>query len=163
MAEKLDDLLQPTLQDQTPDSTKAKPWQLGHQFWIAFLGGVLAVTGIAYLNSKCLGQDAGKQCLIFMTGILGLVAVIALTLFTPASETNQRTSQIMRLEQHIVAVIAYALMYRIQTPAFCAYSYHHEGEGFASLWQPGIIAILMLGILQGLIVGGLYFLVKGVS
>jgi hypothetical protein len=157
MVEKLDDLLQPTLQDQTPDSSKAKPWQLGHQFWIAFLGGVLAVTGIAYLNSKRLGQDAGKQRLILMTGILGLVVVIALTLF----ETTQRTNQIMRLGQRIVAVIAYALMYRIQTPAFRAYSYHHDGEGFASLWKPGIIASLALGILQALIVGGLYFLVRG--
>jgi hypothetical protein len=162
MAENLDDLLQPTLQDHTPDSTKAKPWHPGHQFWIAFLGGVLAITGIAYLNSKRLGQDVGKQRLILITGALGLVVVIALVLFTPASTTAQVSSQMVRLEQRIVAVLAYALMYQIQKPAFRPYSYTNS-ENYASLWKPGIIAILALGIVQAVIVLGLYLLVRGVQ
>jgi hypothetical protein len=44
-----DPLLQPSLQDREPDYGDP-PWRLESQVWVAFFGGVEALTIIAWLN-----------------------------------------------------------------------------------------------------------------
>jgi hypothetical protein len=155
---RLDELLQPTLQDHTPDRAAVKPWHVGHQFWVAFIGGILAITVIAYLNSQRLRLEKSQQRLILGAGILGFILYITVIILTPPSDSSQR---IMRFEQRILAVLVYVVMRQIQMPAFRAYM--SSDFPLASLWKPGILATIILGILQALIAAGISIMIHGVK
>lgn len=50
----LDELLQPTVTQAAPSGHL--PWRLHSQFWVAFFGGIPAVTAIAWINARYLGM-----------------------------------------------------------------------------------------------------------
>jgi putative flippase GtrA len=67
-----DELLRPTIGAGVDLSVR--PWRLMSQTYVAFFGGALAATVIAYVNSGRLGLDAAARRLILVTGAAGLVA-----------------------------------------------------------------------------------------
>ena len=64
------------LADELVDMS-VRPWRLMSQTYVAFFGGVIASTVIAFLNARRLGVEAARRRLILLVGAGGLVAVIA--------------------------------------------------------------------------------------
>ncbi len=160
----LDNLLQPTLQDKTlaANLDRKKPWALNHQIWVAFFGGVLAITVIAYINGKRLGLEPPKQRGIILTGVASFTLVLAYTfalVYIPALDFASRDTLSLRYASRILAVLAYFLLASLQKPAMRLYRFHHDD--FASLWQAGLLAVFGLGILQGFIIAIFYGIVRG--
>lgn len=150
----LDDLFSPTL-DQKPaqPAPHAKPWRLTSQFWIAFLGGSLPATVIAYINSRRLGVTPERQRTIIIIGAVALIATTAFIHTVSISELPEgwRDRQITRLGSRVIAVLCYIAFNKLQQDADRIYSYNH-GDDYASLWKPGILAIVGLGLLQIVVV-----------
>jgi hypothetical protein len=127
----LDDLLQPTV---TPVVRSGyKPWRVQSQFWVAFFGGVLAVTGIAYINSGHLGVSARKRRVILALGLLALAINVALAAWM---SKEQRT---VRFAGRVLAVLLFLALARLQREADSRHQLFGSGE-YASLWGAGIFA-----------------------
>lgn len=156
-----DELLSPTLQD-APTATvdpARRPWQLGSQVYIAFFGGVLPVTAIAYWNSQRLGLPRDRLRLILGIGALGFAAVAALTLLvqTTILPSNTIAGRNIRLSSRVVAVLIYLLFRRIQQPADRVYQLRTDGQ-YNSLWRTGLVAVFGFGVLQNALIAGLVYL-----
>ena len=78
-----DELLRPTIAAGV--DPKVQPWRLNSQAYVAFFGGVIAATTIAWLNSGRLGVERGKRWLIVATGavLVWLAQLAALEIHTP--------------------------------------------------------------------------------
>lgn len=153
-----DDLFSPTLQDRPAAMDRDKlPWRLASQFWVAFFGGVLAVTAIAYLNAKRLGVGRERLHMIIIGGVVAFVVLMGFSVFYLVysyvpEERSRSISQVTRVVARVAAVLLFLVQYRIQTPADRAYQTFGKGE-YASLWKPGLAAVFGLGILQAVIAG----------
>ncbi|GAA0588048.1 hypothetical protein GCM10009534_22890 [Kribbella sandramycini] len=112
---------------------KVRPWRLMSQAYVAFFGGVIAVTVVAWVNSRRLGVDAGKRRLIVLTGVAGLAVVIALFAFLPFDEPNSGLRVIVRA----VAVVACLVQMRLQRQMDRAFQL--RGVEYASLWMVGLL------------------------
>lgn len=162
-----DDLFSPTLQGRVGRRSGEKPWRLSSQFWVAFFGGVLAATVIAYLNGRRLGLPEGRQRGILLTGAAALLATVALSLILGAGDVggaaDRSVQSAVRLGGRVIAVIAYLVFYRLQTAADHAYSFYSpEEDEYASLWKPGLAAVFGLGLAQGAGVLAIVALLRGV-
>lgn len=134
MTNELNDLLQPTVATARPRGPL--PWRVGSQFWVAFLGGVPAVTAIAYINSGRLGMDAEKRRRILIAGIVAFAATLGLlALF--GTEREGRT--VVRIGVRVIAVVLYLFLARIQRDDDGRHQVFHSGE-YSSLWIPGTVA-----------------------
>ena len=114
-----DELLRPTIGAGV--DMKVRPWRLMSQTYVAFFGGVIASTVIAFLNSRRLGVDAAKRRLILLTGLAGLAGVIAV--FALLDADDDVTSG-FRVAVRVVAVLCCLVQLR--------------GTDYGSLWGPGI-------------------------
>lgn len=162
-----DDLFSPTLQGRVGRRTGEKPWRLQSQFWVAFFGGALAATVIAYLNGTRLGLSERRRRAILLTGAAGLLATVALSLILGSGDVGaaaDRSAQsAVRLGGRVIAVIAYLVFYRLQKAADHTYSfYSQEEDEYASLWKPGLAAVFGLGIVQGAGVLAVVAVLRGV-
>ncbi|TCO51403.1 hypothetical protein EV646_101386 [Kribbella antiqua] len=139
-----DELLRPTI-GAGMDLT-VRPWRLMSQTYVAFFGGVIASTVIAFLNARRLGVDAAKRRLILLTGAGGLVAVIAVfsLLHTDGSVTSG-----LRVAIRAVAVVCCLVQLRIQRPMDRAFQL--RGVDYASLWGPGIAVTIGGAIAEAVI------------
>jgi hypothetical protein len=107
-------LLTPTLEGYVPrDATAARPWRLGSQVYVAFFGGILAVTAIAYLNALRLRAPAGVRAGIVAIGALGLAVllVVAAVVFGGGSAPDGARPALT-----LVGVAAYGGLYLVQRP-----------------------------------------------
>ncbi len=152
------DLFSPTLRDSVPRAlpTGKKPWRLASQFWVAFLGGALAVTAIAYINSRRLGMPIAKQRLILLLGVVALLATIGLTYYMLGQGSGSRElSRQVRIGGRIIAVLLFLAYYQLQKGADRLYNYYTDDEEeYDSLLKPGFAAALGMGLLQLVVVGG---------
>ncbi len=144
-----DDLLSPSL-EAAPERSSSPPWPLSRQLWVAFLGGTLAVTGLAYLNSRRL--NAGRRvCLnILAVGAAALLITLAVDLLMGAylqSEATPVAAPLARYANRAVALVAYLVLGRMQRSADRIYRFQ-GGE-----YDPGWVDLT--GITIGL--GGLQF------
>lgn len=131
-----------------------RPWRLGSQVWVAFFGGVLAVTTIAYLNGRRLGLSPARLRTIVLLGVVGLAAVFAVNGVLLGAAADWREGlRGGRLGGRIVAGLVYLLCYRVQQAADRSHQLYGDGE-YASLWKPGLAATFGLGLLQNLAVAG---------
>jgi len=128
-----DELLRPTI--GTPVDLSVRPWRLMSQTYVAFFGGVIASTVIAFLNARRLGVDAVKRRLILLTGLFGLVAVGAV--FVLLDGDDDMTSGI-RVGTRVVAVLCCLVQLRLQRPMDRAFQL--RGTDYGSLWGAGIAA-----------------------
>jgi Na+/melibiose symporter-like transporter len=151
------ELFRPTLQGQSQSLPAAgqRPWRLWSPFWIAFFGGVLPYTVVAYLNSRRLGMPEQRQRLILALGAVGLLVTIVVTYALTAWLGSDRAN-VVRLGSRIVAVLAFLAGFSLQKSADRRYSFA-TGGAYASLWVFGLAVTLVLGFVQNIAV---YFIVR---
>ncbi|GAB3824611.1 hypothetical protein [Kribbella italica] len=135
-----DELLRPTITANVDLSVR--PWRLMSQAYVAFFGGVLAVTLIAFLNARRLGLDASRQRQILAVGVVALVVSAAVVVFL----TDDDASSGLRVATRIVAVVCCLAQLRIQRPMDRAFQL--RGTDYKSLWGPGIAAVIGLGLVE---------------
>ena len=153
-----DDLFAPALAGRASARREQgeRPWRLGSQFYVAFFGGILAGTAIAWINAGRLGVGATRRRLILAIGAAGLVATI---LAVVVDDPDADASSAVRLTGRIVAVIAFAPLYALQKSADRIYSTYagrdsEDDDEYDSLWIPGLAAAVGLGLVQAAIVYG---------
>jgi hypothetical protein len=139
-----DELLRPTIGAGVDMSVR--PWRLMSQTYVAFFGGVIASTVIAFLNAGRLGVDAAKRRLILLTGAIGLVGVIVV--FALLNGDGGITSG-LRVAVRAVAVVCCLIQLRIQRPMDRAFQL--RGVDYGSLWGPGIAVTVGGAIAEALI------------
>ena len=138
-----DELLRPTIRSDVDLSVR--PWRLMSQTYVAFFGGVIAVTVIAFFNARRLGVEAAKRRLMLLVGGLGLVAAaVVITVLTEDS-----TSSGLRIAIRVVAVVCCLILLRIQQPMDRAFQL--RGVDYGSLWGPGIAAVIGGGVLEAVL------------
>jgi len=152
-----DELFQPTLQSNPAERRVLadEPWRVKSQLWIAIFGGALSLTTIAYLNSKRLGANVADQRKVLVAGVAGILVTLAAAYLlrdTSYGGTLRGGSDGLgfRLVGRVIAVITSLVIARFLRSAERVYLVA-DGE-YASLWAPGLIAVMVLGILQNLIV-----------
>src|ERR1044071_418387 len=123
-----DELLRPTITANVDLSVR--PWRLMSQAYVAFFGGVLAVTLIAFLNARRLGVDAARQRQILAVGVVALVVSAAVVVFLTEDEANSG----LRIATRVVAVLCCLGQLRIQRPMDRAFQL--RGTDYKSLWVP---------------------------
>ncbi|WP_410792354.1 hypothetical protein [Kribbella sp. C-35] len=139
-----DELLRPTVGAGVDMS--ARPWRLMSQTYVAFFGGVLASTAVAFLNAGRLGVDAAKRRLILLTGLVGLLAVIGVfvLLYDDAGVTSG-----LRVSIRVVAVLCCLVQLRLQRPMDRAFQL--RGADYGSLWGWGIAVTIGGALVEALI------------
>ena len=147
----IDGLLQPTLADHVPLAPEAKrPWRLSSQVYIAFFGGVLAVTVIALINARRLRIPGSRQAVVAGIGAVGLTCVIV---FAVVSSLPSGARVIIQL----ISLAAWGLMFLVQRPydrVHSLFSDRDEEDDYESLIAPGLAAVVFLGLpLLVLVVG----------
>jgi hypothetical protein len=136
-----DELLRPTI--GTGVDMSVRPWRLMSQTYVAFFGGVIASTAIAFLNARRLGVATAKRRLILLTGAVGLaVVLVVFALLTSAGSTNSA----LRVAVRVVAVVCCLVQLRIQRPMDRAFQL--RGTDYGSMWAPGIAATIGGGMLE---------------
>jgi hypothetical protein len=147
-----DDLLTPTLQGYVPRRGD-RPWRLGSQVYVAFFGGVLAVTAIAFMNALLLHAPARVRAGILALGAAGLavlIAVAALLLSGDSVPDGARTALTL------IGVVAWGGMFVVQRPWDRIYtSFSRESDDddlYESLLGPGFLAVIAGFIVQNMIV-----------
>lgn len=138
-----DDLLRPTI--RTSAGT-ARPWRVSSQAYVAFFGGVLAVTTIAFLNSGKLGMAARERRLVLLIGGVALATELVLAhLIADLVALNA-----LRLIIRAVALLGYFAQARLQHTAERVFQL--RGGEHASLWGPGFGAVFGCGVPEALLV-----------
>ncbi|WP_433169105.1 hypothetical protein [Kribbella sp. CA-247076] len=130
-----DDLLRPTIGAGV--DLKVRPWRLMSQAYVAFFGGAIASTVITFLNARRLGVSAARRGLIVLTGVVGVAAVIAVFVL---SGGDRDYSYGLRILVRLVAVGCCLVQLHLQRPMDRAFQL--RGGDYASLWGPGIAAVV---------------------
>ncbi len=136
----MDELLQPTVAAAVP---RKLPWRVSSQFWVAFVGGVPAVTAIAFLNAGRLGATASKRRWIIVAGVVATIVSLALAAWLVTMPDGKRTA---RIAMRVLAVVLFLVLARIQREDDGRHQVFGSGD-YASLWIPGIVASLVSGAL----------------
>jgi hypothetical protein len=141
--ERDEELLAPSLGTHRPRARDAaRPWRLGSQVYVAFFGGPLAATAIAFANAVRLQVPLSKRMAILGIGLVAFGAVLAV-----AFGLSDASRQGLRVALNLVAVGGWGVMYLIQRPyerIFMAFG----GEEHQSLVVPGLLAVVVCGVLQ---------------
>ncbi|MBP2471749.1 hypothetical protein JOF53_000621 [Crossiella equi] len=138
-----DELLRPTIHTRAGDRN---PWRLGSMAYVAFFGGVLAVTTIAYLNSGKLGVPARQRRLILVLG----GAALAVELVVAGLLAGLVSTSVIRLVIRAIAVLGHLAQSRAQRTQDRVFQL--RGGEHAPLWKPGFAAVLGCGIPEALLV-----------
>ena len=153
-----DDLFAPSLQDEAriePLTEGERPWHLSSQFYVAFIGGALAVTAIAWLNAKRLRAPGETRRWILILGALGVVASVVVSYVLYGNDFGSAT----RIGYRVVAVLLAGAFYKLLQPADRVYSFRSpddEDEQYDSMWVPGLIATFVGGAIQlGIVFAGI--------
>lgn len=140
-----DDLLRPTLEHlAAPADGAARPWRLGSQVYVAFFGGAIAVAIIALLNAERLRLGRQAQAFVVACGVAGLAGTVLLVALVDDVPTFAKRA---------VALLAWGGMWLVQRSADRSVAFHARDEdAYASLWRPGLLAVIAGAIAQGLLV-----------
>ena len=144
-------LLEPTLQDHVPRiyAGPNRPWRTGSQIYVAILGGPVAVTAIALFNAERLRLPLAKKALIAAIGVLAALVAIVVVLAAPGEA---------RVLAGLVGAVAAGPIYLLMRSfdrAYFAFTNDDisEEEAYASLWGPGIAAVIGGLFLTAAVVG----------
>lgn len=155
-----DALFEPSLQGRvyTAEPPAKRPWRLGAQVFVAFFGGSLALTAIAFLNARRLDLPAGRRWLILAVGLVwGLLGLAALAylfenpgLVTRILGESLEPRTGLRIGSRVLAVLLFGLFYALQKSADRGYAirYAKAEEPYASLWIPGLLAVFGFAAIQ---------------
>jgi hypothetical protein len=136
-----DELLRPTIGADV--DVTVRPWRLMSQAYVAFFGGVIAVTVIAWLNARRLGVPARGRRQILGSGLGGFL-LVALVLELLTGEVTVAPG--MRIVIRVIAVVTCLIQLRIQQPMDRAFQL--RGGEYKSLWLPGLAAVIVGGVLE---------------
>jgi hypothetical protein len=137
-----DELLRPTIGAGVDLSVR--PWRLMSQTYVAFFGGVISTTVIAFLNARRLGVAPDKRRLILLAGLLGLIVAAVVSMFVDGSGTDG-----IRVAIRVVAVVTCLAQLKFQRPMDRAFQL--RGQDYRSLWGPGIAAVIGGGVVEALL------------
>jgi hypothetical protein len=141
-----DPLLSPTLQDgQQDDGAREPPWRLQSQFWVAFFGGPLAASAIAFFNCRRLRVPSESRRWIFVIAAAALGAAGLLAFVLVAADVGSGA----RLANQAAGVLAFIPLHRLQKSADRVYLFYgdqDEDDAYESLWGPGLAAVFLLGL-----------------
>jgi hypothetical protein len=147
-----DDLLTPTLEGYVPRHGD-RPWRLGSQVYVAFFGGILGVTAIAYLNAAMLNAPPRVRTGILAVGAVGLAVMIAAAALLLGGDDVPDGA---RTGLTLIGVVAWGGMFLLQRPWDRIYkSFSRESDDddlYESLLGPGLLAVIAGFVAQNLIV-----------
>jgi hypothetical protein len=148
-----DDLLRPTLQGfEAPGAGGGpSPWQLGSQFYVAFLGGPLAATIIAWLNAGRLDLARPRRLSILLGGAgATLAAAFAAGRFGAAAD--HEAMRFIRVGWRALALLLCGGFYLMQKSTDRLYQMNARPEAaYASLWIPGTVIVVGSALAQFLL------------
>jgi hypothetical protein len=143
-----DELLEPTLQDYVAPTDA--PWRLDSQFFVAFFGGPLALAGIAYINALRLGIPKPRRYAVLWIAagalLAEIVALVVLDVTGALGGLKDNGTQPLRLINQAAGVLAYPFVRRVERSADRVYRLSHEDEDYSSLVGPGILAVIVGGL-----------------
>jgi hypothetical protein len=149
-----DELLRPTIGAGV--DLKVRPWRLKSQIYVAFFGGPIACTVIAFLNARRLGVDAAERRTILVAGAIALTVSTAAYIFLEdLLGSEDPYAMVPTIAATAIAMICSLIQQRRQRPMDRAFQL--RGAEYRALWGPGIAATIGGGILDALI----YYLVDG--
>ncbi len=143
-----DELLQPTLGDHA--ASTRRPWRTGSIFYVAFFGGILPAAVLAWLNAERLPVSRERRLAVAALGLLGLVATVLVPLLADLGRDDG-----IRIASRIVGVVGFVGIWWLLKPAdrvYATFGPSDEDEAYESLWGPGLLATVVLGLVQAGIV-----------
>jgi hypothetical protein len=161
VANRTDELLRPSLQDVRRPAAGGRPWRLSSQFYVAFFGGALAVTALAWLNAGRLGATREVKRRILVAGTVGVVAsvVVSYTFF------GNDYGSAARIGYRVVGVVTSIVLFRLQRSADRVYQFRAPGshdDQYDRMLVPGLVAVVAGGVLQLAIVFAGMSLIHGI-
>lgn len=151
-----DDLLVPSLQEHEPEARRAqRPWRLGSQIYVAFLGASIAVAVIALLNARRLRVPPKGQAIIVAAGLAGAAISMAAA---AVAFSGPDASRGLRVVVQLLSTLAWGPMFLVQRPHDRIYQVFYtqnvpEDEVYESLLAPGLAAVVGGGLAQTSLVG----------
>ena len=151
----MDDLLQPSLQDQTKVKFDPPPFSSHAQYIVTFFGGVSAAWYFSYLNTQRLKADDQtlKQINMVWLGstILALIAffIVATQIDIYPFEDDTNTQRYIRYANRILAVIINIYIGRLQKPWFSRHAMFTQSDqetAYGSPWVAGLISVFIVSI-----------------
>ncbi len=143
-----DELLRPTIGAGV--DLGVRPWRLKSQIYVAFFGGVIACTVIAFLNARRLGVDAAEGRRILLAGAIGLTAsTVAFLLLEDLLGAEDPYAAVPNIAAIAIAMVCSVIQQRIQQPMDRAFQL--RGAEYRALWRAGIPAAIAGVILHTLI------------
>lgn len=139
-----DDLLKPTI-TETPITTD-RPWRVDSLVYPAFFGGPIAVTFLAALNARRLGLGERKVALILASGAAALTAQLLVIAFL----LQGTSSGAQRFSFTLAGLLVYLVVLWLQRQPFRIFML--RGGEPASLWGPGIAAVIGSVIVQFILI-----------
>jgi hypothetical protein len=148
-----EDLFTPTLQEHVSHRGDARPWRLGSQVYVAFFGGPLGATAIAYFNAMLLHAPVRVKVAILAIGAAGLAAMIGLAaLLLGGGSAPDGARQALTL----VGLAAWGGMFLVQRPWDRIYSSFadetEDDELYESLVGPGVLVAIVGYVANGVVV-----------
>ncbi|MEH0975104.1 hypothetical protein V6U77_28640 [Micromonospora sp. CPCC 205546] len=140
-----DDLFTPTIAPAAYEARRP-PWRPQSLIFPAVFGGPTAVTVLALVNGRRLGVSRPAHLAVLGAGLAGLIARLALTLAIFDDGANRPVRLVGALAGGLVWLVASATQKR----PFRAYELR-SGQP-ASLWLPGLGAVLVLGFVEAALV-----------
>lgn len=138
-----DPLLRPSLDDTVPSTSFRDPWNPTSMFYVAFFGGALPFLAIAVANAR--RHALGKRTMMVVAGITA-AALVAAVVLVAVLELDSRD---VRFAARGAGVLAYLAVLPLFRPSQRLFE-HHDRE-WASLWGPGLAAVLVGGAVQALL------------
>lgn len=112
-------------------------------FYVAFFGGVVSLAMIAVANARRHGLGRDARVKVATVVLLGLVAaVVTAVLLDP----DARALRYIGRGTGLLAFLAIVPLFRASERV-----YEHRGAEWASLWGPGLVAVLVGGLVQGVL------------
>lgn len=139
-----DDLLKPTIAEQP--LSMDPPWSVDSLVYPAFFGGPLAVTYLAAVNARRLGVGERHVALILGAGVAALLAQLAVIAFV----LQEVSSGAQRFSFSLAGVAVWGVAKYVQRRPFRIYLL--RGGKPASLWGPGIAAVIASVLVQFILV-----------
>ncbi|MDP9022581.1 MAG: hypothetical protein M3N57_07770 [Actinomycetota bacterium] len=150
-----DELLQPSIAARGVPGALESPWDPRSMVYVAFFGGVIAITAIAYLDAQRLAVSVRDRHRIIAIGAVAFAAVLLLALpLAPQGAGLFASARPVRFLGRGVAILAHLVFVRLLAPAARAFEIR-DGE-YASLWRPGLTAAALGGFAQAILVGLLF-------
>ncbi|MFC0007438.1 hypothetical protein [Micromonospora siamensis] len=141
-----DELFRPTISPTArPDGRQ--PWRPSSLVYPALLGGAAPVTALALVNARRLGLPGRARAAVLGAGLAALAARVLVTALVLDDDGSRGPG---RLIGALAGGLAWLAVSATQKGAFRGYEM--RGGEAGSLWGPAVLAVLVLGFAEALLV-----------